>query len=66
MSPSALIWFSHGQCDFSLAEREHSFNDHVTWDATGKRPEGDDLRGAQMDVGKRWTKPLRQDDPGHP
>jgi hypothetical protein len=44
----------------------HAFTDLLTWVTTGTKPEGDNLRGSLLDVGKRWTEPLRQDDPGHP
>jgi pimeloyl-ACP methyl ester carboxylesterase len=53
-------------CDFSTAERNRAFTDLLGWVTTGAKPEGDDLRGSLLDVGKRWTEPLRQDDPGHP
>lgn len=53
-------------CDFSTAERNRAFTDLLGWVTTGSKPEGDDLSGPLLDVGRRWSDPLRQDDPGHP
>ena len=53
-------------CDYSPAERNRAFSDLVTWVTTGTKPEGEDLSGSLLDVGKQWTEPLRPDDPGHP
>ncbi len=60
----AIRSFVH--CDFSLAERNRAFADLLGWVTTRARPEGDDLTGSLLDVGKRWTDPLRKDVPGHP
>ncbi|WP_144409825.1 alpha/beta hydrolase family protein [Cupriavidus basilensis] len=53
-------------CDYSTAERNRAFTDLLSWVTTGSKPEGDDLSGSLLDAGKRWSEPLRQDDPGHP
>ncbi len=53
-------------CDFSIQERNRAFNDLIAWVNTGIKPEGEDLLGPLDDVGKKWTEPLRPDDPGHP
>jgi hypothetical protein len=53
-------------CDFSIAERNQSFNDLIAWVNNGVKPDGEDLTGPLDDVGRRWTSPLRPDDPGHP
>ena len=60
----AVRRFKH--CDFTGAERVRAWNDLVAWVTTGARPEGEDLRGSLLDVGKKWTEPLSPDDPGHP
>jgi pimeloyl-ACP methyl ester carboxylesterase len=53
-------------CDFSIAERNQSFNDLIAWVNGGAKPGGEDLMGPLEDVGRRWTSPRRPDDPGHP
>ena len=53
-------------CDFSPAERGRAWTDLVAWVTSGTRPQGDDLSGSLLDVGRQWTSPLRPDDPGHP
>jgi hypothetical protein len=52
-------------CDFSLAERETTFNDLINWVNTGAKPEGEDMLGSFEDIGRAWTMPLRGDDPGN-
>ncbi len=52
-------------CDFSPAERIRAWNDLVAWVTSGKKPEGEDLSGSLADVGRKFTEPLANDDPGH-
>ena len=60
----AVRRFKH--CDFTAAERVRAWNDLVAWVTNGARPEGEDLRGSLVDVGRNWTEPFLPDDPGHP
>jgi dienelactone hydrolase len=53
-------------CDFTPAERTRAWNDLVLWVTKGVRPEGEDFLGSMLDIGRKWTEPLRADDPGHP
>jgi hypothetical protein len=41
-----------------------AFDDLVAWVRTGKRPDGDDVMADFRDAGRRFTKPLREGDPG--
>jgi hypothetical protein len=52
-----------GHCEFTDAEVIEGFSDLVKWVDTGKKPEGDNALGDLSNVGIRWTKPLRDDDP---
>jgi pimeloyl-ACP methyl ester carboxylesterase len=49
-------------CDFSLAERTHTFNDLTKWVKNGVKPAGEDFSGSLKNIGKKWTEPLRPDD----
>lgn len=64
LAQRAIRRYQH--CDFSPAERTRAWNDLVAWVAEGKRPDGNDLRGSLLEVGKMFTQPLRLDDPGRP
>ena len=48
------------------AERVPAWSDLVAWVTIGARPEGEDLRGSLLDVGRKWTEPFLPNDPGHP
>ncbi len=52
-----------GHCQFTDAEIIEGFTDLVKWVDTGKKPEGENALGDLSNVGLRWTKPLRDDDP---
>jgi hypothetical protein len=53
-----------GHCNFTVDERIVAFNDLVRWVESGERPRGDDLLGPLADVGREWTMPLEETDPG--
>ncbi|HYM14415.1 MAG TPA: hypothetical protein VEZ14_02525 [Dehalococcoidia bacterium] len=53
-----------GHCAFTEAERERAFEDLVAWTERGVKPAGDNLGGSLADVGRAFTQPLGQDDPG--
>ncbi|MEX2225078.1 MAG: hypothetical protein WEB52_01365 [Dehalococcoidia bacterium] len=53
-----------GHCAFSDEERMRAFVDLVTWVETGAQPAGDDLAGDLADVGRAFTQPLEEGDPG--
>jgi pimeloyl-ACP methyl ester carboxylesterase len=53
-----------GHCGFSTAEQGKAFDDLVKWVREGARPEGDNVFGDLRDAGRRFTNPLRPDDPG--
>ncbi len=53
-----------GHCQFSQAEQIKAFDDLVAWVRDGVRPEGDDVLGDLSDAGRRFTNPLRPNDPG--
>ncbi len=53
-----------GHCTFTDAERQRAFEDLVAWAEQGTKPAGDDLSGDLSDVGRAFTQPLGQDDPG--
>jgi hypothetical protein len=53
-----------GHCGFSVAEQSKAFDDLVKWVREGARPEGDNVFGDLSDGGKRFTNPLRPNDPG--
>jgi dienelactone hydrolase len=53
-----------GHCAFSVPEQVKAFDDLVKWVREGAKPEGDDVFGDLSDAGKKFTTPLRPDDPG--
>jgi pimeloyl-ACP methyl ester carboxylesterase len=53
-----------GHCGFSVAEQSKAFDDLVKWVREGARPEGDNVFGDLSDAGKKFTNPLRPNDPG--
>ena len=53
-----------GHCGFSQPEQIRAFDDLVRWVRDGVRPEGDDIDGNMADAGRRFTDPLRENDPG--
>lgn len=55
---------SGGHCQFSAQEYTQGFKDLVAWVEQGKKPAGDDLSGSLEDIGKQFTNPLRDGDPG--
>lgn len=55
---------SFGHCKYSNAEYQAAFDDLVKWVESGTKPAGEDLTGSLLDVGKAFTNPLRDGDPG--
>lgn len=53
-----------GHCNFTEAERTRAFDDLVAWVERGARPAGDDLSGDLRDVGRAFTSPATDGDPG--
>jgi pimeloyl-ACP methyl ester carboxylesterase len=53
-----------GHCNFSPEERMRAFDDLILWVRGGVKPEGDDLLGDLSDVGRAYTEPLEEGDPG--
>ena len=53
-----------GHCKFSADEVVGAWNDLVTWIEDGAEPAGDDLSGDLSDVGREFTVPPREGDPG--
>ena len=53
-----------GHCGFNQAEMTKSFDDLSAWVRKGVRPEGDDVEGDLSDAGRKFTNPLRPNDPG--
>ncbi len=53
-----------GHCQFSREEMIAAFDDLVKWTRDGTRPDGDDVMGDLSDAGRRFTSPLRPNDPG--
>lgn len=53
-----------GHCDFSAEELRAAWDDLVAWVEGGEKPAGDDLSGDLTDIGKTFTNPLREGDPG--
>lgn len=53
-----------GHCGFSVPEQSRAFDALVSWVRDGVRPEGDDVSADLRDAGRRFTEPLRVDDPG--
>ena len=53
-----------GHCNFSQPEMTTAFDDLVKWVHQGVKPEGDPVDGDLSDAGRRFTQPLRPDDPG--
>jgi len=51
-------------CQFSQPEMIQAFDDLVAWVKTGKKPEGDAVDGDLTDAGRKFTNPLRPNDPG--
>jgi hypothetical protein len=54
-----------GHCQFSPAEQIRAFDDLVKWVRQGVKPEGDEVDGDLSDAGRKFTDPLRPNDPGH-
>jgi pimeloyl-ACP methyl ester carboxylesterase len=53
-----------GHCQFSQPEQIKAFDDLVRWVRQGTRPEGDEVYGDLSDAGRKFTDPLRANDPG--
>jgi pimeloyl-ACP methyl ester carboxylesterase len=53
-----------GHCAFSVPEQVQAFDDLVKWVREGVKPAGDSVFGDLTDAGKRFTNPLRPNDPG--
>ena len=53
-----------GHCMFNAEEQARSFDDLVKWVRQGIKPEGDDIMGDLTDAGRKFTSPLRPNDPG--
>lgn len=53
-----------GHCGFSVPEQALAFDDLVKWVREGVKPDGDDVIGDLTDAGKKFTNPLRPNDPG--
>jgi pimeloyl-ACP methyl ester carboxylesterase len=53
-----------GHCGFNAEEQARSFDDLVKWVRQGVKPEGDNIMGDLTDAGRRFTSPLRPNDPG--
>jgi pimeloyl-ACP methyl ester carboxylesterase len=51
-------------CQFSQPEQIRAFDDLVKWVRDGARPDGDDVDGDLSDAGRKFTTPLRDNDPG--
>lgn len=54
-----------GHCQFSDIEITQAWTDLAGWVADKKKPEGDDIFGDLTDAGRRFTNPLRANDPGN-
>jgi hypothetical protein len=53
-----------GHCGFNAEEEGKAFDDLVAWVHEGKKPEGDDINADLRDAGRKFTSPLRPNDPG--
>ncbi len=53
-----------GHCAFSDEERVQAFDDLVAWVEGGVKPAGDDISGDLTDIGRSFTTPLEEGDPG--
>jgi pimeloyl-ACP methyl ester carboxylesterase len=53
-----------GHCGFSQPEMIKAYDDLAAWVHKGTKPEGDNVLGDLNDAGKRFTDPLRPNDPG--
>jgi pimeloyl-ACP methyl ester carboxylesterase len=53
-----------GHCQFTPEEQARSFEDLVKWARDGVKPEGDNVFGDLSDAGRKFTNPLRANDPG--
>jgi hypothetical protein len=53
-----------GHCQFSVPEQAKAFDDLVKWVRDGAKPEGDDINTDFRDAGRKFTMPLRDNDPG--
>lgn len=53
-----------GHCGFSVPEQALALDDLVKWVREGVKPEGDNVMGDLTDAGKKFTNPLRPNDPG--
>jgi hypothetical protein len=53
-----------GHCGFSQPEMIKAYADLAAWVHKGTKPEGDNVLGDLTDAGKRFTDPLRPNDPG--
>jgi dienelactone hydrolase len=51
-------------CQFSQPEMIQAFDDLVKWVREGVKPAGDDVLGDLSDAGRKFTSPLRPNDPG--
>jgi pimeloyl-ACP methyl ester carboxylesterase len=53
-----------GHCAFTDDELRRAFEDLVAWAEQGRKPAGEDLLGDLSDVGRAFTSPIAEDDPG--
>ena len=53
-----------GHCGFNETEQAKSFDDVVKWVRAGVKPEGDNINDDLRDAGRKFTSPLRENDPG--
>jgi len=53
-----------GHCQFSQPEQIRAFDDLVSWVREGVKPDGDEVYGDLSDAGRKFTDPLRPNDPG--
>jgi pimeloyl-ACP methyl ester carboxylesterase len=53
-----------GHCGFSQPEMSAAFDDLAKWVHHGVKPEGDEVEGDLRQAGRKFTQPLRPNDPG--
>ena len=53
-----------GHCGFNQTEMTRAFDDLSTWVHKGTKPEGDEVFGDLSNAGRKFTEPLRPNDPG--
>jgi hypothetical protein len=53
-----------GHCMFNAQEQWQAFGDLVKWVRDGVKPDGDSVFGDLSDAGRKFTNPLRPNDPG--